>query len=287
VIPTTTETTTSRKPRGESLEQTALMASLANDGATVVLQATDEAIADWEASAPRRERELLAAREAREDSLAEDVAEAAFLWLAVHGFYRRGKRKYSGEQVLAAVDFYLDSKQASVADELFQGLRSGKLTVKQAQLLGERELLKAHLNAAMAAKGGRAQLTLADAQRIAEYLQSEFGFWAQRMKKISEGAPLDGRVLQSFRAYFSAAATTYQKFEGLEMEKRGFDLWKNRLADGLHHCEPKGGRVSCPQLTRMGFIPRASRVLRGARACWWRCHCGDIYKNSATGEIRG
>src|SRR5690606_18307293 len=130
------------------------------------------------------------------------------------GRYRSRGRFYSESDVLSAVDGYLDGVTEAKADALFELIRSGLLNVRGLQLAGEREIAKAHLNAATAAKGGRRQMSQADYGRVGGTVKAELAHWRDLMREIENGKPLDGRVKQSLRNYIRAAATSAQRVQG-------------------------------------------------------------------------
>lgn len=209
-----------------------------------------------------------------------------YKWDEKAGRYRLRGSFVRARDVQRAVDKYLQNAQSSAADTLFEQLQQGRLNVKDAQLLGEKMIARAHLNASIAAKGGRAQMAPADYGRVGGRVKSELGYWRDLMREISQGKPLDGRVKQSFRNYVAASAPSFQIVEGEEIAKRGFDQWRNKLNDGARHCEAHGDRPSCAQVTRRGWVAIGERVMRGARGCYWHCQCEDEYRNSVTGEVR-
>jgi hypothetical protein len=209
-----------------------------------------------------------------------------FKWDAKQGRYRQNGRFFAANKAMAAVDAFLTAQGKDVGGELFQALREGRLSLKDAQLVGERAIARAHLTAAMAAKGGKAQMSQSDYGRAGGIVGGELNHWRDRFKSLENGAPLDGRVASAFRAYFAAAANTYWRVEDLEMEKRGFDQEENVLDDGAHHCEAKGVVPSCPQVTRNGRYPVGKMPRRGERACRWGCRCRKRRINSVTGEVR-
>lgn len=202
-------------------------------------------------------------------------------WNEQRGQYRAPSGRYaSSKDALKAADAYLQSKQTKTADKLFDLLRNGQLSVRDAQLLGEREIAKAHVVAAMAAKGGKSQMAFSDYGRVGGIVRQELAYFRDRMKAIAEGQPLDGRVKQSFRAFIDKARVTYITVERLEMQKRGWDLVKNIDDDGARHC------TQCPEISALDFQPLGSFPDPGERECRGNCRCRLIYKNSATGEIR-
>lgn len=207
-----------------------------------------------------------------------------FQWDAKQGRYRRNGRYLAAVEVQDAIDAFLSGQSANNGRDLFQILRSGQANVRDVQLAGERAIARAHLAAAMAMKGGRAQMSQADYGRVGGIVRGELGYWRDLMGELAAGRPIDGSVAASIRGYFAAAANTGWRVEDLEMEKRGFDLVANDLQDGAHHCEPSA-RPSCEQVTLRGFVPPSKFVPRGGRTCRWGCLCRRIWKNSTTGEI--
>ncbi len=209
-----------------------------------------------------------------------------YKWDSVKGAYRQQGRFAKKVDALEAADKYLDAKKDTTADALFDLMREGQVGVKDAQLLFERELSKAHIASGMAAMGGKSQMSFSVYGRIGSEIKPELGHARDLFKELGDGRPLDGTVRQSFRAYFANAANTFILIQGLEMEKRGFDEEAYDLDDGAHHCSSDGLRPSCPEVERRGFQKRGTHPRRGGCACRWGCKCKRKYKNSVTGEIR-
>jgi hypothetical protein len=203
-----------------------------------------------------------------------------YKWDAKQGKYRSRGKFVKASTVQKAADQYIQAKQGKTADAMFELLRSGAANVKDIQLLGEREIAKAHLAQAMAAKGGRLQMAPSDFGRVGSYVKKELQHWRTRMKAIAEGQPLDGRVKQSFRAFIAASGATFQKIEQIEAERRGETEYRNILDDGARSCS------ECPAITAQGWQPVGSLPERGDRQCSHNCRCHWEYRNPATGEIR-
>lgn len=202
-------------------------------------------------------------------------------WSEQRGSYRAPDGTFrNGKQAIAAADQYLANKQLKTADGLFELLRSGQLSVRDAQLVGEREIAKAHLAMAMAAKGGRAQMTQADFGRVGGIVSGELVHWRDRCKELGNGQPLDGRVKQSFRAFIDKSRVTYIRVQQLEMQKRGIDEQRNVLEDRAHACS------ECPEITALGWQPVGSFSNPGERECRGNCRCFLQFRSSATGEVR-
>lgn len=205
-----------------------------------------------------------------------------YQWDAKNGRYRSGGGRFvSQKAVQRAADKYIGAAQDSVADTLFALLKDGQINVKDAQLLGERAIARANLVQAMAAKGGKAQMSQSDYGKVGSLVKTQLRYFRDRMKSIAAGQPLDGRVKQSFRAFIAASGATRQKFERGVVESRGFDEEKWLLNDGARHCS------DCPRFAAMGWVKMGTLPDRGEDSeCRQFCQCDKIYRSSVTGEIR-
>ena len=193
--------------------------------------------------------------------------------------YRRPDGRFvKASEVRRAADKYIDAKQEK-GRELFNLLREGKISVKDAQLIGERQIAIAHGNAAMAVRGGRNQMTPSHWGKVGNIVKGELGHWRDKMKEIADGAPLDGRVRQSFEAYFANTGATWSKTARDMLSSKGFDEVRNILGDTGRSCS------ECPDITAKGWMPYSEWVERGSRQCNYNCRCGEEHRNSETGEV--
>ena len=208
--------------------------------------------------------------------------EPQFVWDAVSGRYRSvasGRFLSSSTAHGYVVDYSANVGKA--LRELTQQLRAGSLTVAEWQLSMAAEIKAAHLAAAMAAAGGKAQMTQALYGAVGQRLRLEYQFLGKLADGIANGTiPMDGRILARAEQYGRDARETYQRILAREMTKRGADEVRN-----IRHSSD-----SCPgciDAEALGWVPLAQMSYPGTRECRANCLCSMEYRNSLTGQVAG
>jgi hypothetical protein len=202
--------------------------------------------------------------------------------------YRNGStgRFVSAETVHGWVVDYSANLGKSLRD-LTQQLRAGSVTLAEWQLTMAQSVKDAHIAAAIAAKGGRAQMTQADWGRVGQILRQEYGYLGRLADGIADGSiPLDGRVLARAEQYGKAARETYANIWRRETQRRGADEERN-VRGKRDSCEAGSDRPGCIEETARGWVSIGSLSLPGARTCLGNCGCRIETRNSVTGQVFG
>ncbi len=181
-------------------------------------------------------------------------------------------RNTSRESVRLGLDKALDKANVRM-QSLSKKLQSGKIDLATWRT-GMRDIVKqTHLYSAMAAKGGRSQMTKADYGRVGQLLargpkggRGQYQYLEGFAREIKNGLPLDGRFLNRVRLYSQAPRATYHIFDRLVHEAKGFEEERNIRFSG-DSCE------GCIAAERAGWVDIGSLVPIGQRDCFGNCRC--------------
>ncbi len=186
-------------------------------------------------------------------------------------------RNTSRESVRLALDKALDKANVR-AQSLAKQLQSGKIDLATWRT-GMRDIVKqSHLYSAMAAKGGRSQMTQADYGRVGQILargpkgsRGQYQYLESFARQIQQGLPLDGRFLQRVRLYTQAPRSTYHIFDRRVHESKGFEQERNHRFAG-DSCD------GCIAASNAGWVEIGSLVPIGSRDCFGNCRCRIDYR---------
>jgi len=194
------------------------------------------------------------------------------------GGYRgpRG-RIISSAQVRAELDAAIDASQLNTRG-LSSSLQNGTIDLKEWQLSMRRRIKNTHINAAVAQRGGWAQMTQSDWGFVGNRIRRQYEFLDNFAQQIADGLPLDGRFLFRSQMYDESAIGTYDRFERNAMRNAGFDEERNILEPGANHCP------QCPTESARGWVSIGDLTPIGERICLTRDRCQVEYRNSETGE---
>lgn len=134
-----------------------------------------------------------------------------------------------------------------------------------------REIKTIHIEAAMAANGGRAQMSQADWGRVGARVKSQYRFLDNYAGQIDSGAqPLNGTMLSRSRMYADAARATFEETRrGARMETGWQE--EERILGPAEHC------VGCLKYAGR-WAPIGSLPPIGSQQCRTRCHCHFVYR---------
>lgn len=181
-------------------------------------------------------------------------------------------RNTSREAVRLALDKALD-KANGRAQSLAKQLQGGKIDLSTWRT-GMRDVVKqTHLYSAMAAKGGRSQMTKADYGRVGQILargpkggRGQYQYLERFAREIQAGLPLDGRFLQRVRLYTQSPRSTYHIFDQRVHASKGFEEERNVRFAG-DSCD------GCVAADRSGWVEIGTLVPIGQRDCVGNCRC--------------
>lgn len=261
------------------------------DLADVDRAARDDARDWWRELAPAGYATLLNAQP--EPATDRDREALAVLGLAVFFFWRRRRGVYvsrrtgrivSPRQLRGVVDRIVAGSAGNVRAQT-QALREGRITLAQWQARMSRELQNLHLATAAQARGGIAQLTQADLDRIRRITGEQHVFLRRFAEQIDAGEQvLDGTALRRADMYAQAGRNTYHEFSTLNMLDRGFDEVRSIL-NARESCTVSS-RPGCIEEAARGFVPVGEHVPLGERTCLTNCQCSLEFRDRETGETR-
>lgn len=196
------------------------------------------------------------------------------------GYRGAGGRIISSAQVRDELDAAINASQLNTRD-LSLSLQNGTIDLKEWQLAMRRRLKDVHINAAVAQRGGWAQMTQSDWGFVGNRLRIQYRFLDGFAQQIADGLPLDGRFLVRSQMYDESAVGMYSRFERNAMRNAGFDEERNTLEPGANHCP------QCPEESARGWVAIGELTPIGNRICLTRDRCTMEYRNSETGEEAG
>ncbi len=161
--------------------------------------------------------------------------------------------------IRAAAAFRTGAQDASALAAFERAMREGIRTT--------------HLMAAMAAKGGYAQMTPADYGRVGQTVRFHYRKlegWMQAL--AADTAPRDGRLLVRADLYAGASRGTHYRVAGQVALAAGYTTERNVLGATEQHCP------TCVAETDRGAVPIGTLIPVGQRACLGNCQCTLIYE---------
>ena len=182
--------------------------------------------------------------------------EERYAWLPNAGSTGRYQDRATGRfvkelQVRADLDKYIDAKNTRL-DNLANQLRNREISLADWQLQMRNEMRMMHNNAAMVAKGGKAQMTQADWGRTGRELRTQYEYLDKWAKDIASGkAPLDGRLNWRAKLYGNATRGTYEQ----ERRAMAADKGNDEEMRILHAKESCKGPTGCTTFPILGSVP--------------------------------
>lgn len=205
-----------------------------------------------------------------------------FKWSDDTGRFRGPNGRFlSSDRVRRIIDATLLSHTKAV-QALAEQLRAHALPLGEWERRMRQEIKAIHIYSALAAKGGRAQLTPADYGRLGATVKRQYRYLDRLGAELASGQQkLDGSLTNRARLYAQAGRGTHEATRQREMRTRGFDEERNILAPS-EHCEGVG---SCVDETARGWVPVGDLIPIGGRLCVTNCRCRIQYRNSGTGDV--
>jgi hypothetical protein len=205
-----------------------------------------------------------------------------FVWNEKAGRFRAPNGRFlSSRQVRSMIDRTLAAHTRAVA-QLTEQLRQRAVSLAEWERRMRAEIKGIHLYSAMAAKGGRSQMTAADNLAAGRAILRQYRFLRRFADQIASGKQrLDGTVVTRTRLYAQSGRGSFEATRQRAMRSRGFDEERNVLTDA-EHCDGDG---SCVEQTKRGWVPIGALIPLGGRRCVTNDKCFIQYRNSETGEI--
>lgn len=189
-----------------------------------------------------------------------------YLWNDVAGRYRGANGRFvSFAEIRSYLDAVLDANEAKVMG-LASQLKARTITLAEWQIAMRDTLKDIHLSSSALARGGWAQMSQADYERVQAKIEFQYQKLAAFAKQIENGLPLDGRFTRRHTLYAQSGRSTYHESLRNEMQVRGMTKEKSVLAPS-DHC------VECVSEANKGFVPIGELILIGERICKSNCRC--------------
>lgn len=177
-----------------------------------------------------------------------------------------------------AIDSALQKAQQRVT-AVSEQLRSRSVTLGEWEARMRAELKSIHVYSGLLAKGGRSQLTPAEAGRIGRTLRDQYALLRTFADQVQSGTqPLDGRFQRRTAMYAQSGRATYEQARTRDLFSAGFTEIRSRLTPA-DHCE------GCVEQQALGWQSPAEFVPLGSRQCLTGCRCVVERRNPLTGEI--
>lgn len=199
------------------------------------------------------------------------MAITRFRWNAAAGRYVDSAGRFvPASAVRNALDFAIRQAEDRI-DRLAGQLAVGAIAPHEWERQMREQIKAVHLYSAMAARGGRAQMTAAGFGQVGAEVRQQYAWLARFRQQIEDGLPLDGQFYQRVGLYVEAGRGTFHRAEGQVAADRGATEEHNILhpADHCDECLAQSGR---------GWVPIGTLVPIGRRQCQARCRCSLAYR---------
>jgi hypothetical protein len=194
-----------------------------------------------------------------------------YRWLPTAGktgryYDNQAKRLVSWVDVRNDIDKYIRESNKAI-DALAMQLRNREISLAEWQTAMRDNMRAMHRNTAMAAKGGREQMTQADWGRVGRELRYQYGKLDEFAKQIATGdAKLDGRLNWRAKLYGEASRGTH------ELEKRAIAAQGGQTQE-RRRIHAKESCVDCLTYAGMGWQPIGTLPRIGDSRCHTNCKC--------------
>jgi hypothetical protein len=186
-------------------------------------------------------------------------------------------RFVSDTQVRSGVDAAVDLAADRMGDAAAR-LRAGAITVEQFQAEMFAHVKDIHVATALAAYGGREQMTPERWGYVGSRIRAEYGYVRQMVSDIIDGKQPMTRALDArARSYAAAGRLTYEAVNAREAKARGQTEERNVL----HAAESCG---QCSSLAALGWVSLGTLPMVGARQCGRHCRCTVSRRAGAASE---
>ncbi len=195
------------------------------------------------------------------------------------GRYRdtRTGRYASGATVRRELDAYLDNSDTA-ARSLAEALRGRQVSLADAELAFRRMIKNTHINAAVMARGGYANMTPRDWGLVGQRVRYNYGKARDMFVQIADGKQrLDGTLTRRMELYGEAGRNTFYRAKQANLRPDVTHVRSIRHArDSCAECRALDGKVFA--------IGDPSYKLPGQRICLTRCRCSEEYLRLGSGD---
>lgn len=198
-----------------------------------------------------------------------------YRWLPTAGktgryYDNQSKRLVSWLNVRRDIDTYIDNSNKAL-DGLANQLRNREISLAEWQTAMREQMRAMHSNAAMAAKGGRAQMTHADWGRVGQELRFQYGKLDNFAKEIASGeVKLDGRLNWRAKLYGEACRGTHEQEKRSNSANKGLTE-EMRILHSKESC--KGCQTHAGYWAPIGTLPKI-----GSQQCSTNCLCTFAFR---------
>lgn len=196
------------------------------------------------------------------------MADSAFLFAPSTGRYRdvASGRFVKQARVREGVDATVGLSADRMGDAAAR-LRAEEITVEQFQAEMLAHVKDVHVSNALAAYGGREQMTPARWGYVGARIRTEYGYVRGMTSDILDGKQaMNGSLDARARQYAAAGRHTYTAVNRREAVNRGNGSERNVLGTA-EHC------ADCSAQSARGWVPVGSLSQPGSRRCRGNCRC--------------
>ena len=202
-----------------------------------------------------------------------------YAWNGSRYYDRDTGRFISSSTVRSALEQVMESSAINM-NNLSQQLLGNEISLADWQRGMMKEIKLSHINAAMSANGGPAQMTPSDWGFAGQRIRTQYEYLNNFAGQIASGEQqLNGQVIVRTDLYGQAARGTYeaqrQRVEvgnGMEEERRILEK------DGAN-C------VGCIEQVDLGWQPIGTLSEIGSEDCYANCRCEKEYRRVENGEL--
>jgi hypothetical protein len=179
----------------------------------------------------------------------------------------------SERSVRDGVDRVADLASARMGEAAAR-FRAGELTATQFQAVMLQTIKDSQIAAALAAYGGRAQMTPERWGVVGQAIRAQYAYARQMVADVLDGRQrMNGRLDARARQYGQAARSLYENVRRREATSTGM-LYEQNHIHAAESCE------MCLAMSRRGKVPLGSLVPIGQRTCRQQCRCTLSYHRS-------
>lgn len=151
--------------------------------------------------------------------------------------------------------------------DLARQFRAGTIDAGQFLTSFMAEIKSVHVATALAAYGGREQVTQSKWGTVGQLIRQQYAYARQMVADVLEGRQrMNGRLDSRSRMYASSARTTYENIRRREMAALGFSFEVN-----VQHSQE--GCRECVAASDLGPVPVGTLPPIGGRQCRSMCLC--------------